>query len=220
MIPIRSTEQPRTRALVTPGLIVLNVLIFVFQFTRTPVERQVLNVHYGMVADTIHWETLVTYIFLHSSWLHVIGNMWFLWVFGRNIEDLFGHAKFFGFFVACGVAAGLVQMAAYPHAVNPVIGASGAIAGVMGAYLNKLPQSRIITLVFLVVFVTTLELPAYFPLVYWFVIQFFNGVGSLDSRQAGTSVAWFAHIGGFVAGWLIASLIKNRTRYLWRPSVN
>ena len=220
MIPIRSTEQPRSRALVTGCLIALNVLIFFFEISRTPVEREVLIVHYGMIADRIHWETLVTYMFLHSGWWHLVGNMWFLWVYGRNIEDLFGHGKFLSFYVACGIAAGLIQMVSDPHSVAPTIGASGAIAGVMGAYLNKLPHSRIVTVIPLFIFFTTLELPAYFPLGFWFVIQFFNGVGSLESRQAGAHIAWFAHIGGFIAGWLMAQMIKNRTRYLWRPTMS
>ena len=218
LVPIRSTEPPRSRAVVTGCLIALNVAVFLFQWNQTPVERDVLRIHYGMIADRMHWETLVTYMFLHEGWWHLIGNMWFLWVYGRNIEDLFGHVRFFAFYLACGIAAGLIQMAADPHSVIPTIGASGAIAGVMGAYLNKLPRSRVVTVLFLFVFFTTLELPAYFPLVYWFVIQFFNGVGSLEGRQAGAHIAWFAHIGGFVAGWLMARMIRNRTRYLWQPS--
>ena len=218
MIPIRSTEQPRSRALVTIGLIALNSLIFLYGLTQSPVGREVMLIHYGVVADRLRLETLVTSMFLHSGWWHLIGNMWFLWVYGRNIEDLFGHLKFFVFYLACGVAAGLIQMASDPHSVIPTIGASGAIAGVMGAYLNKLPHSRIVTLVFLVIFVTTLELPAFFPLIYWFVIQFFNGVGALESRQATAHIAWFAHIGGFIAGWLMARMIKNQTRYLWHPT--
>jgi len=201
-------------------IIALNVLVFLYEVTRTPVGREVLIVHYGMIADRVHWETLVTSMFLHSGWWHLIGNMWFLWVYGRNIEDLFGSVKFLFFYLACGIVAGLIQMAADPHSVIPTIGASGAIAGIMGAYLSKLPQSRIVTIIFLFIFFTTLELPAYFPLIYWFVIQFFNGIGSLDSRQMSGQIAWFAHIGGFVGGWLMARLIKNRTRYLWRPQMN
>ena len=220
MIPIRSSEPPRSIAFVTAGLIALNLFIFLFELSRSPVEREVLMVHYGTIADRIHWETLVTSMFLHSGWWHLIGNMWFLWVYGRNIEDLFGHVKYFFFYLAGGIVAGLIQMASDPHSVIPTIGASGAIAGVMGAYLNKLPQSRIVTIVFLFIFFTTIELPAYFPLIYWFVIQFFNGVGSLESRQLGGHIAWFAHIGGFIGGWLMARMIQTRTRYAWRPPVH
>jgi len=220
VLPIRSNEETRSRPVMTSIIIALNLIVFLYEFTRTPVEREVMNVHYGMIADRIHWETLVTSMFLHSGSWHLIGNMWFLWIYGRNIEDLFGSVKFLFFYLACGIAAGLIQMTSDPHSVIPTIGASGAIAGVMGAYLNKLPQSRIVTIVFLFIFFTTLELPAYFPLIYWFVIQFFNGIGSLDSRQMSAHIAWFAHIGGFVFGWLVARLIKNRTRYLWRPQMN
>jgi membrane associated rhomboid family serine protease len=219
VIPIRSTEQPRSRSVVTGLIIALNVLVFLYELTRSPVGREVLIVHYGMIADRIHWETLVTSMFLHSGWWHLIGNMWFLWIYGRNIEDLFGHLKFLFFYLACGIVAGLIQMAVDPHSTIPTIGASGAIAGVMGAYLNKLPHSRIITLVIPVIFVFTLELPAAFPLIYWFVIQFFNGVGSLESRQMTAHIAWFAHIGGFTAGWLMALMIKSRTRYIFQPSI-
>jgi membrane associated rhomboid family serine protease len=204
----------------TGCIIALNVLVFLYEVTRSPVGREVLMVKYGVIADRIIWETLISSMFLHSGWWHLIGNMWFLWVYGRNIEDLFGHTKFLFFYLACGIAAGLIQVAADPHSTIPTIGASGAIAGVMGAYLNKLPQSRIITLVIPVIFVFTLELPAAFPLIYWFVIQFFNGIGSLESRQMGAHIAWFAHIGGFAAGWLVAQMIRNRTRYIWRPTVN
>ena len=220
MLPIRSNEETRSRPIVTGIIIALNVLVFLYEFTRTPVAYDVLIVHYGMIADRIRWETLVTSMFLHSGWWHLIGNMWFLWIYGRNIEDLFGSFKFLAFYFACGIAAGLIQMASDPHSVIPTIGASGAIAGVMGAYLNKLPHSRVVTVIFLFVFFTTLELPAYFPLIYWFVIQFFNGIGSLESRQMSAHIAWFAHIGGFVFGWLVARMIKNRTRYLWRPQMN
>ena len=219
MIPIRSTEQPRSPARVTIGIIVINVLIFLFKETRTPAASDGLVIHYGMIADRMHWETLVTSMFLHSGWMHLIGNMWFLWVYGRNIEDLFGHVKFLFFYVACGVAAGLVQMLADPHSVIPTIGASGAIAGVMGAYLVKLPSARIVTLVFFG-FIFTLELPAALILIYWFVIQFFNGIGSLDSRQMVGHIAWFAHIGGFIAGGLMARMIKNETRFIFHPPVN
>jgi membrane associated rhomboid family serine protease len=204
---------------VSTGIIIaLNCLVFLYELTRSPVGRDVLMVKYGMIPDRIIWETLVTSLFLHSGWWHLIGNMWFLWIYGRNIEDLFGHVKFVFFYLACGIAAGLVQMAADPHSTIPTIGASGAIAGVMGAYLCKLPHSRIITLVIPVIFVFTLELPAAFPLIYWFVIQFFNGVGSLESHRMGANVAWFAHIGGFAAGWLMAMVIKSRT-YIWRPTM-
>lgn len=216
MIPLRSTERPRSAAVVTALLIAINVFVFFYELTRTPVGREVMFVHYGVIADRLHYETLVTSTFLHSGWWHLIGNMWFLWVYGRNIEDLFGPVKYLVFYLVCGITAGLIQVMADPHSSVPTIGASGAIAGVMGAYLAKLPHSRIVTLVFFG-FIFTLELPAAFPLVYWFVIQFFNGIGSLESRQMGGHVAWFAHIGGFLGGLLLAKLVKARARsYAWR----
>ena len=195
--------------MVTLLLIAMNVFVFFSELSRTPVGRDVMLVHYGVIADRFHWETLVTSTFLHSGWWHLIGNMWFLWIYGRNIEDLFGPVRFFFFYLYCGIAAGLIQVAADLHSVTPTIGASGAIAGIMGAYLMKLPHARIVTLVFFG-FVFTLEIPAWLPLIYWFGIQFFNGIGSLESRQMGSQIAWFAHIGGFISGALVSRLIATR----------
>jgi membrane associated rhomboid family serine protease len=193
----------------TATLIAINIAVFFSELSRTPVGRDVLFVHYGVIADRLHWETLVTSTFLHSGWWHLVGNMWFLWIYGRNIEDLLGSIRFVFFYLYCGLAAGLIQVAADPHSVTPTIGASGAIAGVMGAYLMKLPHARIVTLVFFG-FVFTLEIPAWLPLIYWFGIQFFNGIGSLEARQMGSQVAWFAHIGGFISGALVSRLISTR----------
>ena len=210
MIPLRSTVPTRSAAVATVLLIAVNVFVFFYELSRTPVGREVMFVHYGIIADRIHWETLVTSTFLHSGWWHLIGNMWFLWIYGRNIEDLFGAFKFVAFYIYCGIAAGLIQIAADPHSVIPTIGASGAIAGVMGAYLVKLPHARIITMVFFG-FLFTFEIPAWLPLIYWFGIQFFNGIGSLESRQMGNHVAWFAHIGGFLSGALVSRFIATRS---------
>ena len=121
-------------------------------------------------------------MFLHGGWLHLIGNMWFLWIFGDNVEDILGHAKYLLFYLLCGVAAALVQVAFNMDSRVPTIGASGAIAGVMGAYLVKFPRSRIVTLVFVFFFLTTIEIPAAFILIYWFVLQFFSGLGRSATR--------------------------------------
>jgi membrane associated rhomboid family serine protease len=153
-------------------------------------------------------------MFLHGGWLHVLLNMWFLWIFGDNIEDLLGHAKYLVFYLLCGAVAGLGQVIANPYSTVPMVGASGAIAGVMGAYLIKFPRARILTLVFVVFFITTIEIPAPIMLVYWFVTQLFSGFGSIAQThisQGGT--AFFAHIGGFVAGIVLVKLMGATGQY-------
>jgi membrane associated rhomboid family serine protease len=158
-------------------------------------------------------------MFLHGGWMHIIGNMWFLWVFGDNVEDSLGHWKFLLFYLLCGIAAGLSQAVLNPNSTAPTIGASGAIAGVMGAYLVKFPRSRITTLVFVFFFLTTFELPAIVVLGYWFVIQLFSGFGSVaHSHLTAGGVAWFAHIGGFLAGILLIWILPTRQPYERRGS--
>jgi membrane associated rhomboid family serine protease len=161
---------------------------------------------WGIVPAQItgHLYTLLTSMFLHGGWLHLLGNMMFLWVFGRNVEDLIGSGPYLAFYVACGLAAGIMQVVMSPYSRVPTVGASGAIAGVMGAYLIKFPRARIVTLVPIIVFITTMEIPAWIMLVWWFVIQLFSGFGSLaTANYSGGGTAWFAHIGGFVAGMLL-----------------
>lgn len=154
-------------------------------------------------------------MFLHGGWLHLGGNMLFLWVFGRNVEDLIGGGKFLVFYLLCGLAAAIVHVIANPYSRMPTIGASGAIAGVMGAYLVKFPRARILTLVPIFVFITTMEIPAALLLVWWFAVQFFSGFGSLSENDyTGGGVAWFAHVGGFVAGMLLIRVFPARRR--WR----
>jgi membrane associated rhomboid family serine protease len=139
-----------------------------------------------------------------------------LWIYGRNVEDLMGPGRFFVFYIVCGLAAAFVHVFFNPYSTAPTVGASGAIAGVMGGYLLKFPRARIITLVPIFVFITTLEIPAALLLIYWFLIQAFSGLGSIRdpmmSQQGG--VAWFAHVGGFIAGILLVSLMAPRqSRY-------
>ena len=225
MIPLRSSERTYSPATVTLFLILVNVLIFMFEIA-IPNEPSYENpgglslnqviLTYGIVPDRFHFSTLITSMFLHGGFLHVAGNMWFLWVFGKGIEDLLGHARFLMFYLACGVVAGLAHVLLNPYSPVPTIGASGAIAGVMGAYLIKFPHARIVTLVPIVFFITTLDLPAAFLLLYWFAIQFFSGVGSVGYSQVSKGdVAWFAHVGGFVAGMLFVLMIPGRQRYRW-----
>jgi len=150
--------------------------------------------------------------------MHVLGNMLYLWVFGNRLEDALGHAKFLIFYLLCGIVAALAQVLLNSNSTLPMVGASGAIAGVMGAYLLKFPSARILTLVFIVVFVTTFEIPAVILLGYWFIIQLFSGLGSIaqTNLSSGGGVAWFAHVGGFLAGMVLVKVMGTRERY-YRP---
>src|SRR6201998_4193044 len=209
MIPLRSTERVQSTTFVVGILIALNVLIFLYQASLDPYALDQFVQHWGIVPDSIsgNLQTLLTSMFLHGGWLHLLGNMLFLWVFGRNVEDLIGSVKFLVFYLLCGLAAAVVHIVFNPYSRMPTIGASGAIAGVMGAYLIKFPRARIITLVPIFFFITTMEIPAAFLLLWWFAIQFFSGFGSLgENDYSGGGTAWFAHIGGFVAGMLLIRL--------------
>jgi membrane associated rhomboid family serine protease len=214
MIPLRDTQPRYSTPYVTIALIVVNSVIFLFELSLDPFSRNHLIYAYGIVPDRLHVATLVTSMFLHGGWMHIIGNMWFLWIFGDNIEDILGHGKYLFLYFACGVAAGILFVLTSPYSRVPTIGASGAIAGVMGAYVVKFPHARVLTLLFIFVFVTTIEVPAVIMLVYWFVIQLFSGLGSIaDSHVAQGGVAWFAHVGGFLAGMLLVSILPTRPRY-------
>jgi membrane associated rhomboid family serine protease len=215
MIPLRSTERVYSTAKVTASLIAVNLIIFLYQ---AMLPRYALNQfieQWGLVPDRLHLSALFTSMFLHGSWMHVLGNMLFLWVFGRNIEDLIGSARFLVFYLLCGLAAALTQIITNLYSPVPTIGASGAIAGVMGAYLIKFPRARIVTLLPIFFFFTTMEIPAALLLLFWFGMQFLSGVGSLTERDyASGGVAFFAHVGGFVAGMLLIRLFPERRR--WR----
>lgn len=218
MIPLRSTERVYSPAVVTLSLIVVNTLIFLYQATLSPSALNEFVSQWGIVPDQMRGMgliTLVTSMFLHGGWLHLIFNMLFLWVFGRNLEDLIGGARFLVFYLLVGIIAGIVHVIVNAYSRMPTIGASGAIAGVMGAYLVKFPRARIVTLIPIFVFITTLEIPAPFLLLFWFATQFFSGIGSLATNDyTGGGVAWFAHIGGFLAGMLLIRMFPARQR--WR----
>jgi membrane associated rhomboid family serine protease len=212
MIPLRSSERHYTPSTVTLLLIAVNVLVWLYEVSLGS-GRQLNHfiATYGIVPDRLHAASILTSMFIHGGWLHILGNMWFLWIFGRGIEDILGHAKYLFFYFACGIAAGLVHIVVNANSPVPTVGASGAIAGVMGAYLIKFPRARIVTLVIIIFFITTLDIPAAFLLLYWFAMQFFSGVGSLGYSQASSGdVAWFAHIGGFLAGMGLVMLLAPR----------
>jgi len=215
MIPLRSSEPHYTPATVTLLLIVANVLVFIYELSLG--SGWMLNrfiAFYGIVPAHLHTSALLTSMFIHGGFLHILGNMWFLWIFGRGIEDILGHGKFLVFYLLCGVAAGVVHILLNAGSNVPTVGASGAIAGVMGAYLIKFPRARIVTLVPIIIFITTIDIPAAFLLLYWFALQFFSGVGSVGYSQASSGdVAWFAHVGGFLAGMGLILIMPARYRY-------
>lgn len=217
MFPLRSSERVYARTMVVPMLIAINVLVFLYQASMGLGALNQFVTQWGVIPDQLRIETLVTSTFLHGGFLHLAGNMWFLWVFGRNVEDSAGRNRFLLLYLICGVVGGAIHVMANPYSRVPTVGASGAIAGVMGAYLIRYPKSQIDTLVVLIIFITRMAIPAPFFLIYWFIIQFFSGVGSLtevDYRGGGT--AWFAHVGGFVAGMVLIRMFKD-VRPRWRP---
>jgi len=215
-IPLHDDRPTYTQPVVTIMLIVACVLVFLHEtFSLEDFSLNYFVGKYAMVPAHFRPVTLVTSMFLHAGWGHIIGNMLFLWAFGKSLEDAMGHVKFFTFYMLCGIAAGIVQVMVNAYSRVPTIGASGAIAGVMGAYLIKFPRSRIVTLIIIVFFFTTAEIPAAFILLYWFAIQFFSGFGSLASTNySGGGIAYFAHIGGFLIGMALIRLFPARKR--WR----
>ena len=219
MIPLRSSEPHYSRATATLVIIVVNILVFVYQLSLPSYAQNRFIMQHGIVPDQLHYASILTSMFIHGGFLHIAGNMWFLWVFGRGVEDILGHAKYLFLYFASGFAAAFLFVAINPNSTIPTVGASGAIAGVMGAYLIKFPRAYIRTLVFIVVFVTTIDIPAFFLLLYWFAIQFFSGIGSVGySDQMSGGVAWFAHVGGFLAGMALMYLMpaKQRARQWYR----
>lgn len=221
MIPLRDTQPSYTTPIVTIGLILANVAAFFYEVSLDTFSLNHLLAQYGIIPARFQVSDLMTSMFLHGGWMHLIGNMWFLWIYGDNVEDVLGHSRYLLFYVLCGVAAGLVQVIFSPGSRIPTVGASGAIAGVMGAYMAKFPHSRILTLIPFIIFFTTVEIPAVLILAYWFIIQLFSGVGDLRHADAAKGgVAFFAHVGGFAAGWLLIRMFHTRDRFSHRPDLN
>lgn len=228
MIPLRDHQPGRGTPIIVFLVIALNVLVFLFQATLPAPRLEAFIQSYGMIPREITTgvdipppgprpiqTTLITSMFMHGGWLHLIGNMLYLWVFGNNVEDVFGHVGFLIFYLVTGLAASFLQIAIAPSSRIPNIGASGAIAGVLGAYLIFFPRARIDTLVGRVV----VPLPAIYVLGFWIVLQFFQGLAALspEAAEAG-GVAWWAHIGGFIAGLIIAVFFRGRIAAWERPS--
>jgi len=200
MIPLRDIIPSRTTPVVTITLIGINVLVFLYELS---LGRAVdaFTLYWGLVPAAFSWVTVVTSMFLHGGFMHVAGNMLYLWIFGDNVEDRMGHGRFLVFYLLCGVAAALAQTITQPDSVIPMVGASGAIAGVMGAYFVLYPRSRIVTLIPLFFFFQVIEVPAILFLGIWFIMQFISGLGSIVTVAGNTGgIAVWAHVAGFVAG--------------------
>lgn len=220
MFPLRDTQPSYSKPIVTVALIVINILVFLFEFSLDPYSKNAFIGTFGLVPDRFHFANVLTSMFLHGGWMHVLGNMWFLWIFGDNIEDILGHGKYLLFYLLCGVGAAMTQVYFSPGSRVPMVGASGAIAGVMGAYMMKFPYSRINTLIFLAFFITTVEVPAWVMLIYWFFIQLISGVGSVGYSQVSQGgTAFLAHVGGFVAGIGLIYLMRPKERYSRRKDL-
>jgi len=214
MFPLRDTQPSYSKPIVTISLIAINLLVFLFEFSLDDYSRSQFIAVFGLTPENFSYFNVLTSMFLHAGWMHVLGNMWFLWIFGDNIEDILGHGKYLLFYLVCGVAAALAQTYMNPGSRVPMVGASGAIAGVMGAYMVKFPHSRIRSIITIVFFFTFAEVPAWVMLIYWFAIQFFSGVGSLGSAQSSQGgTAFFAHIGGFLTGLVLVNVMGARERY-------
>lgn len=221
MIPLRALIRMHSFPAVTLVLIILNTLCFLFERALGPYAQESLIFQFGLIPGHLRLTSLLTSMFLHGGWMHLIGNMWFLWVFGSRVEDTLGGMKYLVYYLLCGVISAIVHVAVNLGSTVPTIGASGAIAGIMGGFMLLYPRARIVTLVFIVLFVTTLELPAVVMLLYWFLLQLVSGLtsfGHLAMTDAG-NVAWFAHVGGFLAGMFFVSLFggaSRRSTYLYR----
>lgn len=232
MFPLKDHNPTRTRPYVTILFVATNVVVFIYELMLgNRVEGFVAG--WGAIPyEIVHFEdlvgftgvgfdhaqgpsflplTLLSSMFMHGSVMHIFGNMLYLWIFGNNVEDVLGHVKYFFFYIACGVLAGLAHVFFNPNSTTPTVGASGAVAGVLGAYMVMFPRARVLTLVFLGIFIRMMEVPAAVLLVVWFVMQSLQGFLSLGVREMTGGVAWFAHVGGFVAGAGLSYVLAGRT---------
>lgn len=219
MIPIKDLNPSRSTPVVTILIIVACTLIFIYELILPPTYREIFIRMFAVIPyEIMHgidlpppdpltpYGNLVSYQYLHGGLFHIFGNMLFLWVFGDNVEDRLGKLKYFLFYTFCGVVAALVQSVVSPQSTIPLIGASGAISGVLGAYLVLFPRAQIVTLIFIFFFVDVIVLPAVLWIGIWFLMQFVSALVSINHLSMG-GVAWFAHIGGFLTGVLLTKLL-------------
>jgi len=224
MIPLYDNVPSRRRPVVTLTLIAINTMVFLYELAQSQPGLTSMVYEYGVVPERYTggggvvasmaaggWIPILTSMFMHGGWMHLIGNMWYLWLFGDNVEDLMGPARFLTFYLVCGFIASMTHIWLNAYSTIPSIGASGAIAGVLGAYLVAFPGARVLTLVPIFYFIQTIELPALVLLGFWFVMQFLSGTAAIVvSSQTTGGVAYWAHVGGFVAGMLLVKLFAGK----------
>ena len=208
MIPHRDTIPSARVPVVTYAIIIANVVVFLYELSLGHALKHFLDV-YGLVPAKFHFSNLLTSMFLHGGWGHIIFNMLFLYIFGDNIEDRLGHVRYAVFYLLCGMAAGAAQALVNPNSTIAMVGASGAIAGVLGAYLLFFPRSRIVTLIPIFFFVQIVEVPAVLFLFGWFILQILSGMATIGAADT-AGVAFFAHVGGFIAGMVLGPMLRER----------
>ena len=223
--PIRDTIPTRRIPVVNYALIATCTAIFLYQAILPRTALDAFVDRYGMAPAHLlgleggtlagRMATLITCMFLHGGWFHLLGNMLYLYIFGDNVEDRLGHVGFVILYLACGIVGSLLQVLFSPHSGVHTIGASGAIAGMLGAYVVFFPHARVVAIVFIIILIQAVEVPAFLFLGFWFVLQLFQGVGSLGSDGGG--VAWWAHVGGFMAGAAVAWHLRTRRNGPFRP---
>jgi membrane associated rhomboid family serine protease len=225
MIPLGDNVPSERTPFVTYSLIAVNVLVFLWELVLGARADAFINAWGTTAVEIINWRqnplvlsTLVTSVFLHGGWLHLIGNMLYLAIFGDNVEGILGHRRFLFFYLLCGVAANVAQVIIAPSSTIPGIGASGAIAGVLAAYLLCFPRARVFVGIPLLIYMEVIALPAILVLGFWFVVQLFNGVAAIGMSSEATmgGVAWWAHVGGFATGLLLTPLLRQRRRHPFR----
>ena len=212
MFPVSDVIPSRTVPFVTVGLIVTNVVVFLYQLFLPEPLLQAFVARWAVVPAWFWWPSLLTSQFLHAGWLHMLANMLYLWIFGDNVEDRIGHGRYLLFYLGAGAAAGVIQILFNPFSSVPMLGASGAIAAVMGAYFVLYPQSRVLTAIFVVIFFDLVEIPAIFFLGIWFLTQLLSGVGAIGLPNASGGTAFWAHIGGFAMGVAVGAVLRSRDR--------
>lgn len=222
MFPLRDNVPSSRIPFVNYALIIINVLVFIkeAQLASANLLEPFIQAHalipVRFLADPVaHFPDVIKAMFLHGSWGHLIGNMWFLYIFGDNVEDVLGHVTYFFYYLLMGIGAAAVQVMASQHSQLPMVGASGAIAGILGSYIVLYPHARVMTFFVFVFFVRLVEVPAFLFLGLWFIMQAVNGVGALSVQAARGEmggVAWWAHAGGFAAGFLAIPFFKWRRR--------
>ncbi|MCL5056391.1 MAG: rhomboid family intramembrane serine protease [Actinobacteria bacterium] len=225
MIPLRDSVRPRTTPFVNWILIAINLYIFIREVMLPPGQLNEVYYTLGLIPASVTQLflngsamgsviiTFFTAMFLHGGWTHVLGNMLFLWVFGDNVEDRLGHFKFLLFYLATGIIGVIAHILSNPFSEVPIIGASGAIAGVLGAYFVTFPRARVLTLLPIIIFFTIVEIPAVVFLAFWFVLQLFNGTASLGGSA--NPVAWWAHVGGFLSGIILIKIMAPGRKHIY-----